>query len=48
MPDEKRLTANDWSLVAHWIASEKERRCNDKKRKELEAIWKEIAFGIIV
>jgi len=36
------LSANDWSLIAHWILSEKERRANDKRRIELEQIWKEI------
>jgi hypothetical protein len=39
---EKSLTPNDWSLVAHWVMSEKERRANDKRRVELDLIWKEI------
>lgn len=38
----KGLSANDWSSIAHWIMSEKERRANDPRRKTLEKIWCEI------
>ena len=42
MAEKQRLSDDDWSAVANFIKTEKERRAQHPKRKELERVWKEI------